>query len=1166
MSVGLRVLYGDASTSDRRKVRHALRNTPFRLIEVSTGSQLEDTLQEQDVDIVLTDLNLPGARGLRVLDIVRRVDPYLPVLVLTRRTREAQAMEAVHRGAMDYLLKTAADLRRLPFRLQLAWERARMRREQDALLALLQAREEQFRTYLTHANDFIFTLDAQGRFTFVNQSLCQALGYEERELLGRRALDVVAPEAREQAAELLRRIWSGEPVSAAVLPIQTRSGQRLIVQIRGRTFHKDGQVKETFHIARDITAQVQAQQALRESEERFRALAENATVAIFVYADERFVYVNPATECITGYTAEELLNMPFWMVVHPDHRELVRQRGLARQRGEAVPAHYEIKLLRKDGQVRWIDFSAASITWQGRPAAIGSAVDITEHKRAEAALQVSEARYRALVDNCPYGIAIHQNGRVVFINPAAAQLLGARDPEEILGRPVLDFVHPDDRDRIRERIRRVLESREPAPVMEERFLRLDGSVIKVEVVGVPILFEGQPAIQVIFQDVTHRRRVEEQLRLLALALEHAGDSVVITDRYGNILWHNPAFTHMTGYAPQEALGQNMRLLKSGVHGRDFYQRLWETILSGHVWRSEIINRKKDGSLFHAEQVIAPVHDERGDITHFVSIMRDIEERKRHERQMEAQIAIAEALGETLHRDTLLERILEAALHAVPAAEKGSILLMEEDGSLRIHALVGFAHPERLRDFVFPPGVGLAARVARERRPLLIHDVREEGTWFRWDVSIAQLEEVRNIRSVIAAPLLLGEEVLGVISLDSLVPHAFETHDLQVLQSIASTAALVLQRAQLFEEARRRAAHLEALNAVLTEASQHLSNLDALLEVTLDRLLQVLHLQKGAIWIPSGLSQQGLAVLRHVPRDIGPLTAVYARRRNIPLDKVIVVEDVQKSGPFAQADFFWRAEIRAMLVAPLWAKGRRIGGIAVAASQPRTWRKDEIDLLDALGRQIGLFIERAHLFEDLQRAHQELIQAYDETIKGWGRLLEMRDAETRGHTQRVTELTLRLARAMGLSEEQLVHIRRGALLHDIGKIAIPDAILLKPGPLSSVEWQLMKRHPLFALEMLGDIAYLRPALEIPLYHHERWDGTGYPYGLKGEDIPLAARIFAVVDVYDALTSDRPYRPAWPREKALDYLRDQAGRLFDPKVVRAFLNLIQEEAGDLQRIPG
>lgn len=182
--------------------------------------------------------------------------------------------------------------------------------------------------------------------------------------------------------------------------------------------------------------------------------------------------------------------------------------------------------------------------------------------------------------------------------------------------------------------------------------------------------------------------------------------------------------------------------------------------------------------------------------------------------------------------------------------------------------------------------------------------------------------------------------------------------------------------------------------------------------------------------------------------------------------------------------------------------------------------------------------------DLQASNQELRASYETTLEGWSHALDLRDKETEGHTLRVTELTLRIARAMGFSAEQLVHVRRGALLHDIGKMGVPDQILHKPGPLTEEEWRSMKRHPELAYELLSPIQYLAPALDIPHYHHEKWDGSGYPVGLKGEEIPLAARIFAVVDVYDALTSDRPYRASWSKEQALAYIRSEAGSSIPP----------------------
>jgi diguanylate cyclase (GGDEF)-like protein/PAS domain S-box-containing protein/putative nucleotidyltransferase with HDIG domain len=186
-------------------------------------------------------------------------------------------------------------------------------------------------------------------------------------------------------------------------------------------------------------------------------------------------------------------------------------------------------------------------------------------------------------------------------------------------------------------------------------------------------------------------------------------------------------------------------------------------------------------------------------------------------------------------------------------------------------------------------------------------------------------------------------------------------------------------------------------------------------------------------------------------------------------------------------------------------------------------------------------------------HAELQEAYDATIAGWARALDLRDHETEGHSRRVTEVTLRLARALGLPEADLVHVRRGALLHDIGKMGVPDSVLLKPGKLTEDEQRVMRKHPDLAVEMLAPIEFLRPALDIPRCHHERWDGTGYPRGLVGEEIPLAARAFAAVDIWDALTHDRPYRAAWPADRARAYLRSLAGTHLDPAVVAAFLRL-------------
>lgn len=247
----------------------------------------------------------------------------------------------------------------------------------------------------------------------------------------------------------------------------------------------------------------------------------------------------------------------------------------------------------------------------------------------------------------------------------------------------------------------------------------------------------------------------------------------------------------------------------------------------------------------------------------------------------------------------------------------------------------------------------------------------------------------------------------------------------------------------------------------------------------------------------------------------------------------------------------RAEgVHAVHAVPLIARGTVIGVLNVMHRAPFTASPEWVDCLETLAGQTALAIESGRAVLNLQRAHLDLQLAYDATIEGWSRALDLRDHQTEGHTRRVTEATLAMARLAGMSEDQLVHVKRGALLHDIGKIGIPDSVLLKPGPLSDEEWARMRQHPTYAYELLYPVAHLRPALDIPYCHHEKWDGSGYPRGLKGESIPLAARLFAVADVYDALRYERPYRESWPEERVHDFLGQKSGTHFDPAAVELF----------------
>lgn len=288
-------------------------------------------------------------------------------------------------------------------------------------------------------------------------------------------------------------------------------------------------------------------------------------------------------------------------------------------------------------------------------------------------------------------------------------------------------------------------------------------------------------------------------------------------------------------------------------------------------------------------------------------------------------------------------------------------------------------------------------------------------------------------------------------------------------------------------------------------------------------------------------------------------AGYAGRAAMERHLVHIVDLKQEPGAFRNTPLLSGEQFVSYVALPLISKGQVRGVLEIFYRRKFQPDLEWLDFMETLAGQAAIAIDNAQMFEGLQRSNLELTLAYDATIEGWSRALDLRDHETEGHTQRVTALTLELARAMGIGEADLVGIRRGALLHDIGKVGVPDSILHKPGELTADERDLMQQHTQYAYQMLAPIAFLRSAIDIPYCHHEKWDGTGYPRGLKGGEIPLAARLFSVVDVWDALRSNRPYKKAWTHEQSCEHIQRMAGTHFDPAVVETFLRVVNEFRG-------
>jgi PAS domain S-box-containing protein len=385
------------------------------------------------------------------------------------------------------------------------------------------------------------------------------------------------------------------------------------------------------------------------------------------------------------------------------------------------------------------------------------------------------------------------------------------------------------------------------------------------------------------------------------------------------------------------------------------------------------------------------------------------------------------------------------------------------------------------------------------------------------------------------------------------PDGRVVHHVVIAEDVTPLKEAEARERELRRKLERQLGRLKALRTVDIAITASL-DLRVVLDVILDQVTTELGLDAASVLLRDG----GPALRVVAARGLGeertrPVAAAGEVGRAVLGGERVQVSDLREASgtrerALAEAGFVGYCAL------PLVAKGTVLGALEVLSTQRLPEDPEWWSFLDALAGQLAVAVDNARLVEGLRRANLELQLAYDATLEGWSRALDLRDRDTEGHTQRVAELTVRLARAVGVPEPDLVHVLRGALLHDIGKLGIPDGILLKPGPLTEEEWAVMRQHPEYAYRWLSGIEFLRPALDIPYCHHERWDGAGYPRGLKGEEIPLAARIFAVVDVFDALTSDRPYREAWSQEEAVRYIREQAGVQFDPRVVETFLELV------------
>lgn len=506
---------------------------------------------------------------------------------------------------------------------------------------------------------------------------------------------------------------------------------------------------------------------------------------------------------------------------------------------------------------------------------------------------------------------------------------------------------------------------------------------------------------------------------------------------------------------------------------------------------------------------------------------------------------------TLERERAIELILDQ-LERVLKYDSASVQLLRE-GYLEIVGGRGWQPESSVLGLRFPiPGNNPNTIVIQEQRPLILHRAADQFEAFRSGTH-------SHIRSWMGVPLIAHGNVIGMISIDSVEEEKFTDEHLRLVTAYANQAAIAIDNAQLHEKTENQIRRLTALRDVDTAIASSL-DLRVTLNILMDNAASQLRADAMSVLVynhnlqlletAATLGFQDGLTRRQFRIGEGLAGMVALSRQSIQ------IKNLQQAREYPRIPWLAEEKFVSYIGCPLIGKGQIKGVLETYFRTPFTPDNDWLEFLQAMAGQAAIAIDNSQLFENLQRSNQELSLAYDTTLEGWGKALELRDKETQGHTRRVAELTVRLARRMNISDSEITHIHRGVLLHDIGKMGVPDHILHKTGPLDPAEWEQMRMHPQYAYDLLYPIAYLRPALDIPYCHHERWDGKGYPRGLKGEEIPLAARIFAVVDVWDALLSNRPYRQAWTKKDVAKYILKEAGTRFDPTIVKIFLEMISE----------
>ena len=990
----------------------------------------------------------------------------------------------------------------------------------------LLANEQLFRALVEKSPDFIARYDREFRRIYVNPAIQKLFGVPAENVLGKTPSEHSPVYAPQIYIDHLRHVIDTTTESAVEIPFRTVEGEMHWGHIRFvPELGPNGTVDSVLAIGRDI-------HEIKENERSFSMLAENFPDFVMRFdRDGHYLYVNPAIENAFDLPAasiigKTLLELP--QAIKLEQREMVValiqdvcDNGIASE----AELHWEEQSNERILETRYVpekDPTGNVVT------VLCIARDVTIRKRAEADIQAL-AKFPGENPNPVMRVA--KDGILLYANPASTEL--ARYWNCSVGEQL-----PENWWKLAQETLRTGSARETE-------IYFDGRIFSF--IFAPIVESGYVNLYGI--DITKRKRAEDALRAsenrFRVLSENAFVGIYIIQD-GLLNYVNSTLAKIFGYMPEELTGAPPAIV---IHPDD-QAMVSENIRLRIVGEVETVHYEFRGQCKNGEIKNIDVLGGRFDLGGKMAIignLMDITERKHHELEREAIITVSTALRQATTSEDILNVILDQLIELFKADGAVLVLPNPQTGGLTDEMGRG-PIGERMVGLNIPPEMGVSNWVIKNKKPYLNNHAEQDSLFYRPDL-------LGDSHCLAAVPLIAQEKPIGALWIARQTDIMKE--ELRLLNAIADIAANAIHRVMLHEQTVQQLHHLIALHQIDLAISANF-DLNVTLNVILKNVKDELKVDATSILLLDAVTHTldyaaGIGFrTRHIEHSHVKLGNGCAGRAAQEYRTISYPDLNQSPGAFSRSALLAGDEFLSHYATPLIMKGQVKGVLEIFHRKTFDAEPEWLNYFETLATQAAIAIESASLFENLHRSNLELMLAYDATIEGWSRALDLRDRETEGHTQRVTEMVLGLAEKMGMSDSEKMDLKRGALLHDIGKMGVPDSILNKPGDLTDDEWEIMRQHPVYAYQMLSPIAYLKRALDVPYCHHEKWDGSGYPRGLKRDTIPLSARMFAVVDVFDALTSNRPYRTAWTQEKVFDYIREQSGKYFDPKVVEVFLD--------------